>query len=120
MKRVLLAISWAILVVLSAASGTETRAQTPTRTIEIHAKQFVFEPAEITIKKGETVKLVLLSDDVPHAIAVEGLPIHADMVKEKPTEVIVTPTETGDFRGRCSKFCGSGHKEMHFVVHVVN
>jgi cytochrome c oxidase subunit 2 len=101
-------------------AGTQARAQEPTRTIEIHAKQFEFVPAEITLKKGETVKLVLRSDDVPHALAVEGLPIHAEMVKDHATDVIVTPTETGDFAGKCSKFCGSGHRDMHFVVHVVN
>ncbi len=92
---------------------------TPARSIEIHAKQFAFEPAEITLKKGETVKLVLISDDVPHGLAVEGLPIHADMDKGHSMTVIVTPEQVGDFQGRCSKFCGSGHRAMHFTVHVV-
>jgi cytochrome c oxidase subunit 2 len=108
----------AVMVAVTCLAGAV--AQEPTRTIEIHAKQFAFVPAEITIKKGETVKLVLWSDDVPHSLAVEGLPIHSEMIKDKATDVVVTPTETGDFKGRCSKFCGSGHKDMHFVVHVVN
>ena len=89
------------------------------RTIEIHASKFKFEPAEITLKRGETVKLVLISDDVPHALAVSGLPIHADMVKDHPSIVTVTPSKTGDFLGRCSKSCGRGHRDMHFAVHVV-
>jgi cytochrome c oxidase subunit 2 len=93
--------------------------QQPARTIEIHAKQFKFEPAAITLKKGETVKLVLISDDVPHGLAVAGLAIHADMVKGHPSTLVVTPEETGDFLGKCSKFCGAGHRDMHFVVHVV-
>jgi cytochrome c oxidase subunit 2 len=92
--------------------------QQPTRTIEVHAKQFKFEPAEITLKRGETVKLVLISDDVPHGLAVAGLAIHADMVKGQPVSLVVTPKEVGDFPGRCSKFCGSGHRDMHFMVHV--
>ncbi len=89
------------------------------RTIEIHASKFKFDPAEITLKKGETVKLVLISDDVPHALSVSGLPIHADMVKDHPSTVVVTPSEVGDFHGKCSKFCGPGHRDMHFMVHVV-
>jgi cytochrome c oxidase subunit 2 len=89
------------------------------RTIEIHARQFKFVPAEITLKKGEPVKLVLISDDVPHGLAVAGLPIHADMVKGQRTIITVTPEKTGDFPGRCSKFCGAGHRDMHFIVHVV-
>ena len=99
---------------------TVAGAQAPVRTIDIHAKQFAFVPAEITLKKGETVKLVLYSDDVPHSLAVEGLPIHAGMEKGHPMDVIVTPAETGDFKGKCAKFCGSGHRDMHFLVHVVN
>ena len=101
---------------LAAAAG----AQEPVRTIDIHAKQFEFVPAEITLKTGETVKLELYSDDVPHSLAVEGLPIHAGMEKGHPVAVVVTPTETGDFNGKCAKFCGSGHRDMHFLVHVVN
>ncbi len=91
----------------------------PSRIVEVHAKQFKFVPSEITLKKGETVKLVLISDDVPHGLAVAGLPIHADMVKGQPSTLIVTPETTGDFFGKCSKFCGAGHRDMHFVVHVV-
>jgi len=108
-------------VVVEASTGASTSATTGApRTIEIHAKQFKFEPSEITIRKGETVKLVLYSDDVPHALAVAGLPIHADMVKGHPSTVLVTPEQTGDFQGKCSKFCGAGHRDMHFVVHVVS
>ena len=40
------------------------------RTIEIHARRYVFSPAEITLKKGETVKLRLISDDVAHSLVV--------------------------------------------------
>lgn len=38
-------------------TGAIVAAQEPGRTIEIHAKRFSFSPAEITLKKGETVKL---------------------------------------------------------------
>ena len=115
------ALAWMMASVLGmglAAAGSF--AQEPVRTIDIHSKQFEFVPAEITLKKGETVKLVLYSDDVAHALAVEGLPIHIGAEKGHPMTAIVTPTETGDFQGKCSKFCGSGHRDMHFVVHVVN
>ena len=44
-------------------------AQEAGRTIEIHAKRFSFTPAEITLKKGETVKLVITSDDVDHMLS---------------------------------------------------
>ena len=112
----LLALGWHSAGTRALAADT----QQPAKTIEIHAKQFRFVPDAITLKRGETVKLVLLSDDVPHSLAVEGLPIHAAMVKDKPTDLLVTPETDGDYQGKCAKFCGSGHRDMHFVVHVVD
>ena len=93
-------------------------AQEPTNTIEIHAQRFSFIPAEINLKKGETVKLRLISDDVAHSLVVPALKINAPMVKSHPTEITVTPESTGDFKGQCGKFCGSGHGSMVFTVHV--
>jgi cytochrome c oxidase subunit II len=93
-------------------------AQESTNTIEIHAHRFSFTPAEITLKKGEPTKLRLISDDVTHSLVVPGLKINAPMVKSHPTEITVTPDSTGDFKGQCGKFCGSGHGSMLFTVHV--
>jgi cytochrome c oxidase subunit II len=94
-------------------------AQAPENKIEIHARRFAFEPAEITIEKGKTVTLTLTSDDVPHSLLIEGLHVNGTMTKGHITEVTVTPDAVGDFRGRCGRFCGSGHGSMLFVVHVV-
>ena len=93
-------------------------AQEPTKTIEIHAHRFSFDPAEIDLKKGETVKLRLISDDVAHSLVVSGLKINAPMIKSHPTDITVTPERAGDFKGQCGKFCGSGHGSMIFTVHV--
>jgi cytochrome c oxidase subunit 2 len=101
------------------ASSTQAAAS-PATTIEIHAKKFEFVPAEITLKKGVPAKLELTSDDVEHSLVVPGLKINGIMKKGEMTDVSVTPEETGDFPGRCGKYCGLGHKKMHFVVHVVN
>jgi cytochrome c oxidase subunit 2 len=109
------------LGLLLAFSGAfVSRAQSSPEKIEIHAKRFSFTPAEITINKGETVTLALTSDDVSHSLLVEGLHINSPITKGHVTEVKVTPTTTGDFKGRCGRFCGSGHGSMLFVVHVVD
>ena len=93
---------------------------TPARTITIHAKKYEFIPAEITLKKDQTVKIELTSGDVEHSLELPGLGINSVMKKGEVTEVDVTPTEIGDFKGKCGKFCGLGHRKMHFMVHVVN
>ena len=104
---------------LLAVGGAGALAQSAARTIEIHAKRFSFVPAEITLTKGETVTLDLTSEDVPHALLIEGLHINSPVTKGHVTQVTLTPETVGDFHGKCGRFCGSGHGTMLFVVHVV-
>jgi cytochrome c oxidase subunit II len=110
-------IAFSLLIALLGAMSA--LAQASARRIEIHARRFSFFPAEITIEKGETVTLALTSDDVPHSLLIEGLNINGTMTKGHVTEVTLTPETAGDFKGRCGRFCGSGHGSMLFVVHVV-
>ncbi len=88
------------------------------RTIEIHAHRYAFSPSEITLKQGETVKLKLISDDVPHSLLIKDLGINQVVTKGKPAEVTVTAKQAGDFQGQCGHFCGSGHGKMTIAVHV--
>jgi len=106
-------------LLVSAAFTPSGRSQNRPPKIVVHAKRFAFTPAEITLKKGQTTKLVLISDDVTHGLTVEGLSINAEIRKGRKTVVSVTPTQTGDFPGACSIFCGPGHRDMEFVIHVV-
>lgn len=89
------------------------------RRIEIKAERFSFGPAEITVKAGDPVDLVLTSDDVPHGLRIRELNINVKASKGKPGEVKFTPGKTGDFKGTCSVFCGSGHGKMTLTIHVV-
>ncbi len=88
------------------------------QTIEVHAKRFSFEPAEITVKEGETVKLHLVSDDVPHSLLIKDLGVNQQVSKGHPADVTFTADKAGDFQGKCGRFCGSGHGSMLFTVHV--
>src|ERR1035437_4534394 len=88
------------------------------RGIEIHAHRFAFTPSEITVKKGETVRLTLVSDDVPHSLLLKDLGIDQVIQKSHPSEVTFTASLAGNFHGRCGRFCGGGHGEMIFTVHV--
>jgi cytochrome c oxidase subunit 2 len=93
-------------------------AQDTARTIEVHVKRFAFVPAEISVKKGEKVKLSLISDDVPHSLVIPDLHVKQEITKGHPSEVVITSDKAGDFHGQCGRFCGSGHGTMLFVVHV--
>jgi cytochrome c oxidase subunit 2 len=115
---------WRIFVILALATviaelAPRAQTQQPAKTIVIHAQKFAFAPSEVTLKKGETVKLVLISDDVRHGLAVRGVGIRSEIMPHRQNELIVTPTEVGDFPGTCWVFCGSGHHDMAFTIHVV-
>jgi cytochrome c oxidase subunit II len=115
---------WRALVVLVPAIvfgrlAHRANSQTPTATIVVHARRYAFAPSAISLKKDQTVKLVLISDDVLHGLAVKGLGIRTDIVPRHRNEVLVTPSQVGDFLGSCSVYCGSGHRDMEFTVHVV-
>jgi len=96
-----------------------SQAATSPRRIEVTAQRYAFAPAEITLKTGESVDLVLTSADVPHGVRFRELHVDLNAVKGKPAEAKFTPEKTGTFVGHCSVFCGSGHGKMTLTIHVV-
>jgi cytochrome c oxidase subunit 2 len=96
-----------------------TPAELAPQRIAVTAKRFEYIPAEITVKKGEPVVLVLNSADTTHGIGFKELGLEAKIRKGQPTELAFTPNKTGTFVGHCSVFCGSGHGGMTLTLHVV-
>ena len=96
-----------------------TPAEVAPRRIEVVAQRFQFTPAEIVLKKGEPVVLVLKSMDTTHGLQVRELGLEAKIHKGQPSELAFTPGKAGTFVGHCSVFCGSGHGGMMLTLHVV-
>jgi cytochrome c oxidase subunit II len=116
LKIALRSIGTTLLVICMCAS-----AENPARPrrVEVTAKRFAFEPAEVTLKKGEAVDFVLTSSDVAHGIRIRELNLDLRAGKGKSADVTFTPMTTGTFIGHCSVFCGSGHGQMTLTIHVV-
>lgn len=109
-----------VLLVLSALVVTaraSARAEEP-RTIAITAKRFEFVPATITLKKGETVKLAVTSEDVTHGFFLRPLKIDTDLPPGETQQITVTPQSAGTFTAICHHFCGAGHGNMKLTVVV--
>ncbi len=58
--------NWRTWVILVLAVGLcdladRARSQEPTTSVIVHAKRYGFVPSAITLKKGQTVKLILIS-----------------------------------------------------------
>ena len=94
-------------------------AQTEAKTINITARRSVYDPNEITLKKGQPVVLIVKSLDVPHGLRLPELNIDMKIKKGGSSQVQFTPEKTGDFVGHCSVFCGSGHGSMKLTIHIV-
>ena len=113
---------FAILTVATAVMvGTtgipQLRADQP-RVIQITAKRFQFSPDQITLKKGETVKLRLVSEDVTHGFFLRPLKIDEEIDPGQPTEITVTPDKAGSFSTICDHFCGANHGNMKMTIVV--
>ena len=100
-----------------ALSGFSPPSDAPRR-IEVSVKKFDYTPAEVTLKKGEPVVLVLTTADVAHGLKFKELNLDTKVSKGKPSELAFTPDKVGDFVGHCSVFCGSGHGSMTLTLHV--
>src|SRR5436305_14515581 len=91
-----------VLVVALCISALKcTATQEPAKTIEIHAHRLAFSPSELTVKKGDTVRLKLISDDVPHSLLVKALGINEVVSQVRPAQSTITPQQDGDFQGQC-------------------
>ena len=88
------------------------------RAIAITAKRFEFVPSTITLKKGETVKLVVTSEDVTHGLFIRPLKIDTDLTPGETQQLTVTPGTAGTFTAICHHFCGSGQGGMKLTVVV--
>jgi cytochrome c oxidase subunit 2 len=77
------------------------------------------EPPEMVLPVGEPSRLVLRADDVDHSFWVPDFLSKRDLIPGVHNEIDVTPTEPGQYIGRCAEFCGLDHWRMNFSVRVV-
>jgi len=73
---------------------------------------------ELHLPVGVPVHITLHSNDVIHSFWVPSLAGKEDLIPGRDTDVTVTPTRTGVFRGQCAEFCGAQHAHMALIVNV--
>jgi cytochrome c oxidase subunit 2 len=103
-----------------ALGGVERAGQdSEPRIIEVVAKRFTWEPAEIQVTVGERVRLVLRTADGLHGIELKQFKISKEIPRgNKPVTVDFTADEAGRFPFLCSEYCGDGHDDMKGVLIV--
>ncbi len=105
-------------VIQEVKEATATPATGDVKEFFVEAYQFAYDPSEIKVKKGDTVRIHLHTRDVGHSLNLRDLNINimanpgADGVRE-----FVADT-AGNFAWRCTLPCGSGHKDMKGMLIV--
>lgn len=83
-----------------------------TKEFSITAKQFSFDPASITVNKGDHVKITLTSADVEHGFSLSQFGVNTTFGAGETKTVEFDATKSGTFTFLCSVVCGSGHTQM--------
>lgn len=117
-RRAALILSFLVFTFAGMGAQIAPTSSAPRR-IEITARRFTYDPDVVTLKKGETVQLVLKTADVSHGLRVSELGLDLKTSKDKPAEMEFTPRKAGNFVGHCSVFCGANHGSMKITFHVV-
>jgi cytochrome c oxidase subunit 2 len=108
----------ALLLVVLAASARKSFADAGPPIVEITAKRFAFTPDTIHLKKDQTVRIRLHSEDVTHGFFLRALKIDSEILPGKDTEIEVTPHVAGNFTTICDHFCGANHGNMKMTIVV--
>ena len=103
---------------LAALPGSKAAPASDTPVVEITAKRFAFSPDRITLKKGQTVKLRIRSEDVTHGFFLRPLKLDEEIPAGQTIEVRVTPQAAGTYMTICDHFCGANHGNMNMTIVV--
>lgn len=96
----------------------QSDAVTVTKSFTVTAKQWSFDPATITVKKGDRVQLAIKSIDVAHGFALSAFNVNQNLEPGQEVTVEFVADKTGSFPFVCSVFCGSGHGGMRGTLIV--
>jgi cytochrome c oxidase subunit 2 len=69
---------------------------------------------------NKRVEFVLNARDVIHSFWVPAFLVKLDMIPGKTNRMQVTPTQIGEYQGKCAELCGAYHSQMLFKVKVVS
>ncbi len=116
MKSIILFLIAFLLLISACSKENSSNGTAPLqgdiKEFKITAKQFAFEPETIEINKGDKVRLIVTSMDVPHGFSIPEYGINERLDVGKPVTIEFIANKEGSFSSFCSVFCGSGHSKM--------
>ena len=108
----LLALALALAAAASVTLRPAAEAPEP-RVIDVIARRFVFEPAEIEAAVGERIRLRVRSADGVHGIEIKKFKVKKEIPRgATPVTIDFTASDEGRFPILCSEYCGDDHDDM--------
>jgi cytochrome c oxidase subunit 2 len=74
----------------------------------------------LVLPVDKTIEIKVESRDVIHSFWIVDFLYKKDMIPGKTNYMYFTPTEIGEFQGKCAELCGEYHSLMLFKVKVVS
>ena len=111
MKRIAL-MAALLLCGLLAWAQQKPEPAPPAHEIKMTAKKYEFSPAEIRVKQGERVRLLITATDRKHGFQIEALGLKTELPEGKETAVEFTAPKPGAYEFKCSVRCGWRHGSM--------
>lgn len=97
---------------VEALRASEGAAADTPREIAITAQRFRYTPADVPLRAGEPVVLVLTALDFVHGFHIPDLGVRADLIPNRAVRIPIPPLPHGIVPFLCDNFCGDGHEEM--------
>ena len=105
-------MKWLLVTLLLPAVLVGCTKKPPSERINITMKKYEFVPAEVHVKRGQRVLLVVSAADTQHGFHVDAFGINEPVKKGQIAEVEFESDRAGTFPMNCSIICGSRHDEM--------
>jgi cytochrome c oxidase subunit II len=103
----------AFVLILTAALPAAPAEPPGTRSFDVVASRWKFEPEVFEVDEGDRVVLRMRSSDTEHGLAIKEFKVKKDL---PDTGEVVTvefvAARPGNFRVECSEYCGKGHSRM--------
>lgn len=103
---------------VQSAGESETIGFRPDSTLESGDLRVVSPTATIEMATGESVRVLLGSNDVIHSFAVPSLGVKLDCIPGRLNGTSMTTVLPGLYYGQCSELCGAAHGFMPLCVRV--
>jgi cytochrome c oxidase subunit 2 len=113
-------LSAAVLLAALLDAARAPGEQPTSRSFEITASRFQFEPDRLEVSEGDAVHLTLHSADTTHGFGIKEIKVEAVIPKGgQPVTVEFVADQAGTFEFFCTEYCGAGHRDMRGTLVVV-